>query len=242
MNFFVCSFVCRIPRRTIQGFTWLIPSAMQAILNPLNRGETVGDYSVLSCFFPHNNCVSSVHIIFAFHFRTMNVRACAYFHFLPDKYPVGSKQCSLFTNHLERKRIHRNPFTSELARQTNLFTIQFAAQTNVFTIHWLVLTYKMLRFHTTSSHTVVSSKMAEKTSPLKSLSVRDDSEGKRALHIKQKEKKICVHSKLSFSASSFCGISSMFFKVQWLFAGRSSQGWHQYVSINIHSIFYGKWH
>ena len=79
--------------------------------------------------------------------------------------------------------------------------------------------------------------MAEKTSPLKSISVRDDGEGKRAMHIKQKEKKYVSIANFPFSTSTFCGISSAFYKVQWLFGGRSSQGWHQYVSINLHSTF-----
>ena len=54
--------------------------------------------------------------------------------------------------------------------------------------------------------------MAEKSSPLKSISVRDDGEGKRAMHIKQKEKKYVSIANFHFQLLYFVEFPARFTK------------------------------
>ena len=54
--------------------------------------------------------------------------------------------------------------------------------------------------------------MAEKTSPVKSISVRDDGEGKRAMHIKQKEKKYVSIANFHFQLLHFVEFPARFTK------------------------------
>ena len=52
--------------------------------------------------------------------------------------------------------------------------------------------------------------MAANKSPLKSISVREDGEGKRALHVKQKEKRYKSVANFHFSVVSFMDFPPMF--------------------------------